>query len=69
MRKMKNKATHLKTQMRKVKNKATHSKTQMRKMKNKAKSCEALLCYAERVKTIDFGNETEKDENVYCRLL
>ena len=54
--------------MRKMKSKATHSKTQMRKMKNKVKSCEAQLCCVERVKTKDFGNETNEDENVYCRL-
>ena len=54
--------------MRKMKNKATYSKTQMRKMKNKVKSCEAQLCCVERVKTKDFGKETNEDENVYCRL-
>ena len=27
------------------------------------------LCSAESEKTLDFGNETEEDEIVYCRVL
>ena len=27
------------------------------------------LCSAESEKTLDFGNETEEDEDVYCRVL
>ena len=52
-----------------MKNKATHLVFWLRTEKWRPSPVKLKLCSAEGEKTLDFGNETEEDENVYCRVL